>query len=88
MPADRVDRIAAALEANPPDGFRGRYSREVWAVIAAAVLAASADDGPRICSGCGDIDPRHWREDGWYCEGCAACEVCSSPYCDEPEHHG
>jgi hypothetical protein len=47
-----------------------------------------SDDEPRICAGCGDIDPRHWREGGWYCESCAACEVCQSPYCDEPEHHG
>ena len=39
------------------------------------------------CAGCGDIDPRHWR-DGWYCEGCAACEVCQSPYSEEPEHRG
>lgn len=38
------------------------------------------------CDGCGDVEPQHWREGGWYCEGCAACEVCLSPYCDEPEH--
>jgi hypothetical protein len=44
MPADRVDRIAAALEKDPPEGFRGRYSREVWAVIVTAVLAADAEE--------------------------------------------
>ena len=38
--SDRVDRIAAALEKDPPEGFRGRYSREVWAVIVAAVKEA------------------------------------------------
>jgi hypothetical protein len=42
MSADRVDRIAASLEANPPEGFRGRYSREVWTVIVAAVKAGES----------------------------------------------
>lgn len=44
MAAPDVDRIAAALEANPPEGFRGRYSREVWAIVVAAVIAADDDD--------------------------------------------
>lgn len=38
------------------------------------------------CAGCGDTDPAHWREGGWYCESCASCEVCASPYCDNPDH--
>lgn len=41
---------------------------------------------PEICAGCGDMNPAHWREGGWYCESCASCEVCLSPYCDEEEH--
>lgn len=36
----RVDRVAAALEADRPEGFKGRYSREWWTVIATAVFAA------------------------------------------------
>lgn len=51
--------------------------------------ASQRDDDlpePTCCDGCGDVDPRHWREGGWYCEGCASCEVCESPYCDNREH--
>jgi len=53
-----------------------------------ALARAVQDDRPEptSCDGCGDADPAHWREGGWYCEGCAACEVCQSPYCDIPEH--
>jgi len=36
----------------------------------------------------GDIDPRHWREGGWYCDGCAACEVCQSPRCSGSSQYG
>lgn len=38
------------------------------------------------CAGCGDANAEHWRDGGWYCYGCASCEVCQSPYCDNPEH--
>lgn len=43
-------------------------------------------EGVKCCDGCGDVNPEHWREGGWYCHGCASCEVCQSPYCDNPEH--
>ncbi len=66
---------------------------EVVALVAPCLLEGevgserdSEEPEPRCCAGCGDVDPAHWREGGWYCDGCAFCEVCQSPYCDEPEH--
>jgi hypothetical protein len=38
------------------------------------------------CDGCGDADAHHWRAGGWYCYGCAACDLCGSPYCEDPSH--
>lgn len=44
------------------------------------------DKFSEVCAGCGDADPQHWREGGWYCEGCASCPQCDSPYCEDPSH--
>jgi hypothetical protein len=48
--------------------------------------SASLDPDHTICAGCGDMNPAHWREGGWYCEGCASCPLCDSPYCEDPSH--
>jgi hypothetical protein len=44
---------------------------------------SAVEDEP--CAGCGDVS-EFWRDGAWYCYGCASCDVCQSPYCDEPEH--
>jgi hypothetical protein len=42
-------------------------------------------DDPEVCAGCGD-KAEFWVGGGWYCYGCASCDICDSPYCNDPEH--
>lgn len=64
----------------PGDGVATKKRMPAWSVV----YAEEHRDG--CCDGCGDLDPAHPRNGGWYCEGCASCAVCQSPYCENEDH--
>ncbi len=90
-PRKRIDTVIGSVAVVPECKVQATCTNGSKCWEAGECLRAPCDAGSEgkektCCAGCGDADPAHWREDGWYCEGCASCEVCQSPYCENPEH--
>lgn len=41
---------------------------------------------PECCAGCGDAEPEFYLHGDPYCYSCASCDICQSPYCEDPSH--